>query len=183
MIELMHAMSVETFAPTLRSLLGVLAKAKAHFEATGVDPDSLASARLAPDMFTLAQQIDVACVQAKVATAVLTGREIPPFQPVDANFAAFQRRIEETIAYVEAAPVAAFEGVAERSLTVPLPDAGITLEMTGLQLLRDWALPHFYFHVTTAYDILRANGAPLGKLDYLAHVGYAIRRDGLAVAK
>ena len=66
-------------------------------------------------------------------------------------------------------------GAADRPLTVPIVDGGIALEMTGLQFLRDWILPHFYFHVVTAYDILRANGAPLGKLDYMAHVGYAIR--------
>lgn len=183
MTELIHAMSVGTFVPTLRSLSGVLAKAQAHFEASGVDLRAIATARLAPDMFTFAQQIDVASVQVKFATAVLTGHDVPPFQPVDPTFAAFQQRIEETIAFAEAAPEAAFAGVADRPFRVPLPDAGITLEMTGLELLRDWALPHFYFHVVTAYDILRSHGAPLGKLDYLAHVGYAIRRDSPAVAR
>jgi hypothetical protein len=126
-------------------------------------------------MFTLAQQIDVACFQARAGVAVLVGGGWPAFQAGEASFAGFERNIADTIAYVEAAPEAGFEGVADRRLEVPLPDAGITLEMTGLQFLRDWVLPHFYFHVVTAYDILRSNGAPLGKLDYLAHVGYAIR--------
>jgi len=176
MADLMHAMSVGTFAPALRSLSGVLAKSADHFKAAGTDPDSLANARLAPDMFTLDLQVAVACGQARMGVAVLAGQPLPGFEPGEASFAGFERSIADTVAEVEAAPPAAFEGAATRQLSIPLPDAGISLEMTGLQFLRDWSLPHFYFHVVTAYDILRANGAPLGKLDYLAHVGYAIRR-------
>ena len=174
MTEFMHAMSVGTFVPALRSLQGVLAKGLAHAKATGADPDVLAVARLAPDMFTLSQQIDVACVQVRFGVANLTGQPTPPFQPGEASFAGFERAIAAAIAFAEAAPEAAFVGAAERQLDIPIPEAGISLRMTGLELLRDWSLPHFYFHVTTAYDILRTNGAPLGKLDYLAHVGYAI---------
>jgi hypothetical protein len=176
MTEFMHAMSVGTFVPALRSLSGVLAKGLAHAEATGADVGALAVARLAPDMFTLAQQIDIACYQARCGTAILSGRALPGFESSEGTFAGLERRIAETVAHIEAAPKASFEGAGDRPLKVPLPDAGITLEMTGLQFLRDWALPHFYFHVVTAYDILRAAGAPLGKLDYLAHVGYAIRQ-------
>ena len=178
MADLMHAMSVGTFAPALRSLSDVLAKSVTHFKAVGTDPDSLVNARLAPDMFTLAQQVAVACGQARMGVAVLAGLPIPGFNAGEASFAGFERSIADTVAEVEAAPAAAFEGAATRQLNIPLPDAGISLEMTGLEFLRDWALPHFYFHVVTAYDILRANGAPLGKLDYLAHVGYAIRPPG-----
>src|ERR1700722_4737129 len=175
MTELMHAMSVGTFVPALRSLSGVLAKGRAHAEETGADLDALAVARLAPDMFTLAEQIDTACFQARFGVATLAGLAPPAFQACEPSFAGFERNIAEAIAYAEAAPEAAFGGFAERRLKVLLPGASISLEMTGLEFLRDWALPHFYFHVVTAYDILRANGAPLGKLDYLAHVGYAIR--------
>jgi uncharacterized protein len=175
MPELMYAMSVGTFVPALRSLSGVLAKGEAHARETGADPEALAVASLAPDMFNLTLQVAVACSQVRFAVATLAGLEPTGFQPGDPNFAGFERTIAEAIAYAEAAPEAAFEGAAERPLSVPLPDAGIVLEMTGLEFLRDWALPHFYFHVVTAYDILRANGAPLGKLDYLAHVSYAIR--------
>lgn len=175
MTELMYAMSVGTFAPALCSLSGVLAKGLAHAEQAGADVEELAVARLAPDMFTLTQQIDVACHQARSGVAALVGSELPSFESGEANFAGFERRIAGTVAYIQAAPEASFKGVAERPLKIPLPDAAITLEMTGLEFLRDWALPHFYFHVVTAYDILRANGAPVGKLDYLAHVGYAIR--------
>jgi hypothetical protein len=175
MTELMHAMSVGTFVPALRSLSGVLAKGLAHAKQTRADPDVLAVARLAPDMFTLAQQIDVACFQVRFGVATLAGLEPSGFQAGEASFAGFERSLADAIAYIEAAPEAAFAGVAERPLKVPLPDAGISLQMTGLAFLRDWVLPHFYFHVVTAYDILRANGVPLGKLDYLAHVGYAIQ--------
>ncbi len=175
MTELMHAMSVGTFVPALGSLSGVLAKGLAYARETGGDPDALAVARLAPDMFTLAQQIDVACSQVRLGVATLAGLAPPGFQAGEPSFAGFERTIAEAIAYSEAAPEAAFAGVADRPLKIPLSDAGIVLEMTGLGFLRDWVLPHFYFHVVTAYDILRANGAPLGKLDYLAHVGYAIR--------
>ena len=181
MTELMHAMSVGTFAPALRSLSAVLAKGLAHATASGADPKALAAARLAPDMFTLTQQIDVACSQACFGVATLAGREPPGFEVGEASFAGFERRIAGAIAYVEAVPEASFAGAAERPLRVPLPDAGLALEMTGLQFLRDWVLPHFYFHIVTAYDILRANGAPIGKLDYLAHVGYAVRPLGSPV--
>jgi uncharacterized protein len=175
MTEFMHAMSVGTFVPALRSLSGVLAKGLAHAKETGADLEALAVARLAPDMFTLAQQIDVACFQVRFGVATLAALDPPAFRPSEVSFAGFERTIAEAIAYSEAAPEAAFTGVAERAFNVPLPQGGIALQMTGLQFLRDWVLPHFYFHLTTAYDILRANGAPLGKLDYLAHVGYAIR--------
>src|ERR1700744_6268074 len=175
MTELMHAFSVGTFVPTLRSLSGVLAKGQAHARETGADLEALAVARLAPDMFTLAQQIDIACHQARSGAVVLTGGGWPDFQAGGPSFDGFERHIGKTIAELEAAPGAAFEGAAERPLQIPIVDGGIVLEMTGLQFLRDWILPHFYFHVVTAYDILRANGAPLGKLDYMAHVGYAIR--------
>jgi uncharacterized protein len=175
MTELMYAMSVGAFVPALGSLSGVLAKGLAHAKETGADLEALAVARLAPDMFTLAQQIDVACFQVRFGVATLAGLEPPGFRASETSFAGFERTIAEAIAYAEAAPEAAFAGVAERDLNVPLPQGGIALRMTGLQFLRDWVLPHFYFHVTTAYDILRTNGAPLGKLDYLSHVGYAIR--------
>ena len=175
MTDLMYAMSVGTFAPALRSLSGVLAKGHAHAKETGADLEALVVARLAPDMFTFAQQIDIDCHQARRGVAVLTGGEWPAFRASEPSFAGFERHIAATIAEVEAAPAAAFGGAADRPLTVPIVDGGIALEMTGLQFLRDWILPHFYFHVVTAYDILRANGAPLGKLDYMAHVGYAIR--------
>jgi hypothetical protein len=111
-----------------------------------------------------------------MGVAVLAGQPLPGFGAGEASFAGFERSIADTVAEVEATPAAAFEGAATRQLSIPLPDAGISLEMTGLEFLRDWSLPHFYFHVVTAYDILRARGAPLGKLDYLAHVGYAIRQ-------
>jgi hypothetical protein len=177
MIEFMHAMSVGTYAPMLRSLSGVLARSREHARTTGADLEALASAKLAPDMFNLALQVDVGCYQASHGAATLAGGTPPGFEPGEASFSAFQRRIETTVAYVESLPQSAFAGAADRALYIPLPDAGITLEMTGLEFLRDWSLPHFYFHMVTAYDILRANGAPLGKLDYLAHAGYAIRRD------
>jgi hypothetical protein len=175
--ELMYAMSVGTFVPVLRSLSGVLAKGAAHARETGADLGALTQARLAPDMFTLAQQIDVGCHQVRVGVPILAGKAMPDFQPCEPTFPGFERHIAETIAIAEATPEAAFAGVAERQLKIPLPDAGITLEMTGLQFLRDWLTPHFYFAAVTAYDILRTNGAPIGKLDFIAHTGYAIHRD------
>jgi hypothetical protein len=177
-----QTMAIDTFVPMLRSLLKIIDKAAQHASAKSFDGTVLANARLAPDMFPLIRQVQIACDTAKNGTARLMGREPPKFEDNEQSLDQLKGRIEKTIDYLEKADPAAFNGAEERDIRIPLPKE-LVLEMKGLQYLRDWALPHFYFHVVTAYDILRHNGVDIGKFDYLSHVGSAIRkRDDLRKA-
>jgi len=165
-----YTIAIKTYAPVLRTLSEILDKAAEH---AGPDADALGEARLAPDMFPLVKQVQIACDHAKNGTARLMGKEAPRFEDDEKTLAELKARIARTLDYLDSASPSDFEGAEERHLSIPLFE-GHTLEMNGTQYLRDWSLPNFYFHVVTAYDILRANGAPIGKRDYLAHAGYAI---------
>jgi hypothetical protein len=171
-----HAMTVGTFAPMLTSLSNVLAKGAEHARAKNLDPAILVNARLAPDMFPLSLQVQIASTHAAETTARLMGAELPKFENTEKTIEELVARVGNVIAYVAVAPESAFEGAEEREIVLPLPVGNMALEMKGWQFLRDWALPHFYFHVVTAYDILRHNGVEIGKRDYLAHVGPYIRQ-------
>lgn len=170
-----YAMSVETFVPMLRNLSNLLDKGSALASAKGFDPVILVNARLAPDMFGLAQQVRIACDQAMGATARLMGREPLRLEDNEQTLADLKSRISRTIQILEGAQPADFQGAESRDIKMPLRD-GLVLEMKGAQYLRDWALPHFYFHVVTAYDILRHNGVDIGKRDYISHAASAIRQ-------
>lgn len=170
----MQDVSVGTFAPTLRTLSGLLDRASEFAAAQGISEETLANARLAPDMFPLKQQIQVACDQAKSGVARLAGVEAPVFEDNEETLAALKDRIDRTVAFIESVPAAAFEGAETRAIVIPIP-GDLEFHMTGFQAIRDWSLPHFYFHVVTAYDILRAQGAPIGKRDYLAHIAHYVR--------
>ena len=135
----------------------------------------LVNARLAPDMFPLVRQVQIACDHAKNSTARLIGQEPPVFEDNEQTLDELKARIARTIDYLRSARETAFEGAEDRDIKIPLPN-NLALEMNGLQFLRDWALPHFYFHVVTAYDILRHNGVEIGKRDYLSHVAGHIRQ-------
>ena len=166
-----HDMAVNTFVPMLESLAEVLAKGAEHGQATKLD---LVNARLAPDMFTLAQQVQIACDQAKFAAARLTGREPPRFEDNEKTIDELKARIAKTLDYLKTAPESAFAGAEDRKITFPLP-GDRQVEMNGAQYARDWIIPQFYFHMVTAYDILRQMGVQIGKLDFLAHAAYAVR--------
>jgi hypothetical protein len=149
----------------LNALSAILDKAAAHAAAKGFDPSVLVNARLAPDMLPLASQIRIASDHAKGMTARLAGREVPKYEDNEATLDELKARIAKTIAFVESVPAAEFEGSDERSVTLPL--RARTLEFTGLRYLIHFALPNFYFHVTTAYDILRHKGVEIGKRDFM----------------
>lgn len=169
----MYAMSVETFAPVLRSLSGVLDKGIAHAKAKkGLN---LIEAKLAPDMFTLDKQVQIATDHAKSASAILAGEEPPKFEDNEKTLEELKARIARTVDYLGTLREARFEGSETRAVVNPLIN-GLVLEASGLEFLRDWSLPHFYFHVVTAYDILRHNGVEIGKRDYLSHIGPLIRQ-------
>ncbi len=170
-----YTMAVETFAPLLRSLSDILDKGARHVSAKSLDSIVMVDARLAPDMYTLAQQVQLACDHAKDSTARLMGQEPPRFENNEQTLDELKARIAKTIDYVQKARAIGFEGAEGRDIKIPLPSNDMVFEMNGLQFLRDWALPHFYFHVVTAYDILRHNGVNIGKQDYMSHVGSYIR--------
>ena len=171
----LHAMATETFVPMLRSLSSLLDKGAEHATAKKLDPATLVNARLAPDMFPLVQQVQIACDHAKGAAARLTGREPPRFEDNEKTLDELKARIAKTIDYVQSVPASAYEGAEDRAIKFPLIE-NLVFEANGFQYLRDWSLPHFYFHVVTAYDILRHNGIEIGKRDYLSHVGYAVHQ-------
>jgi len=166
-----YAFATKTFVPMLQSLSNILDKGAEHARAKKSDPTALVNARLAPDMYTLAQQVQIACDQARDATARLIGKDAPQFENNEKTLDELKARIAKTIDYVQNVRAAAFEGAEDRKIIIPIPENDMEFEMNGLQFLRDWALPHFYFHVVTAYDILRHNGVDIGKRDYLSHVG------------
>lgn len=168
-----YTMVIDTFAPMLRSMSEVLDKGAQHARAKKLDPAVLVNASLAPDMYPLVKQVQLACDHAKNSTARLIGDEAPRFEDSEQTLDELKARIAKTLEYLKKANVSAFEGAEDREIRIPLPN-DLILEMTGVQFLRDWALPHFYFHVVTAYDILRHSGVEIGKRDYLSHVGYAI---------
>ena len=171
-----YAIAIETFVPMLRSLSNVLDKGADHARANKSDPTALVNARLAPDMYTLAQQVQLATDQARDATARLSGQDAPQLEHNEKTLEELKARIARTIDYVNSVPASAFAGAEDREITIPIPENNIAFEMNGLQFLRDWALPHFYFHVVTAYGILRHNGVNIGKSDYMSGVGKYIRQ-------
>jgi len=125
-------------------------------------------------MFPLTKQVQIACDQAKSVAARLTGQEPPRFEDNEQTLDELKTRIRRTLDYLGSVPSSAYQGAETRRVGFPLME-GYELAMDGVQYLRDWALPNFYFHVVTAYDILRSQGVQIGKQDYLAHAGYAIR--------
>jgi hypothetical protein len=164
----MYAMSVPVFVKTLGNLSSILDKAAAHAQAKKIDPAVLLAARLFPDMFALAKQVQVACDFAKGAVARLAGVEPPKDDDSERTFDDLKARIARTIEYVSGFGEAQFEGADEREVVLKIRDR--TLSYRGLPYLAHVALPNFFFHVVTAYDILRHNGVELGKRDFIGQV-------------
>src|SRR3990167_3763724 len=161
----MYAASVPVFKHILTSLSEILDKAAAHASAKKIEPDALLQARLFPDMFTLRRQVLIACDFAKGTSARLAGVEVPKYDDNEASFAELKARIAKTLAFIETLSAAQIDGSEDRDITV---QAGPnTLQFKGLPYLLHYALPNFYFHVVTAYAILRHNGLELGKRDFV----------------
>jgi hypothetical protein len=164
----MYEASIPTFLHTLRSLKALLEKGVAHAEAKKFDPTLLASARLAPDMFPLTRQIQIATDAAKGAAARLSGVDPPKFEDNETTMADLIARVGKTIDFLQGFKPEQLDGSEERTITIPTPRQ--TFTFPGLIFLRHWALPNFFFHVTTAYNLLRHNGVEIGKADYLGRV-------------
>jgi hypothetical protein len=160
-----HQASVPVFVQGLKGLKGVLAKAAAHVETRKLDPDALLKARLFPDMFPLLRQVQIATDFAKGCAARLAGEEVPAWDDAETTFEALIARIDRAVAYVEGLDPARFENAEDRDIT--LTRRGETSVVKGLAYLQGQAQPNFFFHLTTAYAILRKNGVEIGKKDYL----------------
>jgi hypothetical protein len=165
----MHAFTVPVFARALRNLRHVLEVGERYAEEKQIAPEVLLTTRLIPDMFTLTRQVQIATDHAKNACARLTATEAPPFPDEETTFAQLYARIDRCVAYVESFDAAKFEGSQTRPVQVKTR-AG-ELNFDGQGYVTTFALPSFFFHVATAYDILRASGAPLGKKDFLGGAG------------
>lgn len=161
----MYDASIPVYTRMLGALDKVLAKAEAFAEARKIDPKVLPQARLFPDMLPLASQVRIACDTAKLGVARMTGLEAPKFDDNEQTIAELRERIAKTLAFIGGVPREAIEGQEDRDVVVPLRDR--KLEFKGKTFLLHWSLPNFFFHVTTAYDLLRHNGVEIGKSDYL----------------
>jgi hypothetical protein len=168
LMNLMYSMSVPVFVKSLGQLSAILDKAAAHAEAKKVDPTVLLNARLFPDMFPLTKQVQVACDFAKGSVARLAGQEPPKYDDNEASIADLKARIARTVEYIHGFSEAQFAGSETREVTLKIRDQ--TLVYKGLSYLAHIALPNFFFHATTAYDILRHNGVELGKRDFIGTV-------------
>ena len=156
---------VPFFIHSLTALSKILAKAEAYAEAKKIKPEVLPQARLIADMFPLWRQVTIACDHAKGAPARLAGMEVPSFVDDEVTIADLQARIAKTIAFIQTIPDAAFEGAEARTINVKAGPRELTFP--AMQYLYSFALPNFYFHMTTCYNILRANGVEIGKVDFL----------------
>jgi hypothetical protein len=161
----MHRASIPVYVHMLEALSGVLDKAAAFAATKKVDPSVLLNARLAPDMFPLTRQIQIACDFAKGPAARLAGIEVPKWDDNEASFDQLKARIAKTVDYVKGFQPAQIDGSETR--TVEITVGGQPMKFAGVDYLFGFAMPNFYFHVTTAYAILRHNGVEIGKRDFM----------------
>jgi len=161
----MHAVAVPAFLNTLGALAKILDKAAAHCESKKIDPAALLTMRLYPDMFAFTRQVQLTCDFAKNTVGRLTG-EPPKFPDEEKSFEELKARVAKTIDYVKGFTPDQLDATADKEVTFPIgPQKTMTLK--GTQFLLGFGLPNFYFHATTAYDILRHCGVELGKRDFL----------------
>ena len=162
----MYTASVPVFQHMLRNLSHILDKADANAQARKFDPAVLMTARLAPDMLPFTRQVLIACDAAKNGVGRISGVEAPKFEDNEASIAELKARIGKTLDYLATVPASALDGTEDKEVTFPV-GRDKTRTMTAQAYLLTWTLPNFFFHITTAYAILRHNGVDLGKTDYL----------------
>jgi len=161
----MYQASIPRFAAMLRNLSGLIDKAQAHCEAKKIDPAALTAFRLYPDMFPFTRQVQIACDSAKGAVARLAGVEIPKHEDTEQTLAELKTRIAKTLDFIESLGASKIDGTEDKEIVLALRTR--ELRFKGAQYLLGFAWPNFYFHVTTAYNILRHNGVELGKQDFI----------------
>ena len=163
----MYQASVPPMTRSLNNLAAILEKAAAHAEAKKIDPAVLINSRLYPDMFPLVKQIQIASDVARKGMARLAGIEAPVFEDNETTFPELISRLQKTTAYLETFTAEQIDGSEEKLISLPVRQE--TMTFPGLPFLLHFVLPNIYFHVTTAYGILRHSGVEIGKMDYLGN--------------
>jgi uncharacterized protein len=167
MIISMYHASVPRFVNILGNLSNILDKAQAHVDAKKLDIATLTTYRLFPDMLPMTTQVQIACDTAKGVVARLGGVEIPVYEDNEKTLADLKARIAKTIAFIQTVTPAQIDGTEDKEIVIKRGDKETRYK--GMQFLLGHALPNFYFHVTTTYNILRHNGIEIGKRDYLGN--------------
>jgi len=161
----MYRASVPVFARNLRNLAAILKKAEAYAAERKIDPSVLLNYRLAPDMFPLTRQVQVATDMAKGCVSRLAGVDIPTYDDKEASFGELVARVERCVAYLEGFKPGQIDGTEDKSVVLKRPTGDVTYH--GLPYLLEYVQPNVYFHCTTAYAILRHCGVPIGKKDFI----------------
>ena len=161
----MYQASAPRFVNILRNLSAILDKAEAHCTAKKIDPSALTTYRFYPDMFPFTRQVQIACDTAKGAVARLAGVDIPKHEDTEQTFSELKARIAKTIDFIESVSAAKVDGSEEKEIVMQMRSG--ERRFKGMQYLLGHAYPNFYFHVTTAYNILRHNGVEVGKADFI----------------
>jgi hypothetical protein len=156
---------VSNFIHALNSLAAILSKAEMHCEDHKIEPDALLTARLFPDMLNLTRNVLAACDTAKGLATRLSQTDNPKFEDNETSFEELQARITKTIEFMKTVPEAAFEGAEDRNVVMNFGPEERTFG--GTAYYEGFAAPNFYFHMTTAHNILRHNGVAIGKRDFL----------------
>lgn len=168
MSSLMYATAIPPMIKSLTNLRAILEKAIAYAEAKKIDPAVLVNARLYPDMYPLSRQVQIATDVAKGAASRLAGLEVPKYEDNETTFLELLARLDKTIALLQSLSPEQINGSEVKTIVLPLHDR--SMEFKGLTYLTDFVLPNVYFHVTTAYAILRHNGVEIGKKDFLGEI-------------
>ena len=163
----MYQASVPRFVNILGNLSNILDKAQAHVDAKKLDDASLTAYRLFPDMLPMARQVQIACDTAKGVVARLAGIEIPAYEDNEKTLAELKARFAKTIAFIQTVKQAQIDGTEDKAIVTKRGDK--ETHYKGMQFLLGHAVPNFYFHVTTTYNILRHNGVEIGKRDFLGN--------------
>jgi hypothetical protein len=161
----MYQASAPRFVNILRNLSAILDKAEAHCTAKKIDPSALTTYRFYPDMFPFTRQVQIACDSAKGAVARLAGVDIPKHEDTEQTFGELKARIAKTIDFIESVSAGKIDGSEEKEVVLQMRSG--ERRFKGMQYLLGHAYPNFYFHVTTAYNILRHNGVEIGKADFI----------------
>ena len=158
--------SVPVFKQLLNALSLILDKAEAHVTQNNIEPEALLQASLFPDMFSLIRQVQIATDFAKGVSARLAGLDVPVFEDRETSFHELRERIANTVHFISSIPPESINGSEAREI-VTRPGTPKEMTFTGMAYLLHYGLPQFFFHVTTAYDILRSLGVEIGKRDYM----------------
>jgi hypothetical protein len=161
----MYQASVPEFVRMLTNLSGLLDKAQAHAEAKKFDSTVYLGLRLFPDMLPFTRQVQIACDAAKLCCARITGADAPKFEDKEASIAELKTRIANTIAYLKTVAPAQLDGTEDKDVVIKLGGEDVTFKAQAYLL--HFAHPNLYFHITTAYNLLRHNGVEVGKMDYI----------------